>query len=341
MDELKYLTDSYDEKIKRINEIGAPLNFIFITDQHNRLNALGARQDGRPYELAANAINSMRFILERCPGIRFVVSGGDIGCDYDPNPENIRASYRETMDALYSLPIPIYCCVGNHDDAIGNEAANGWNTREAVILPDELHRLCMKYNPTSENYYYIDSDEGGERWRFVFLNTSDLAYFEKDGGYTTGYDTGFSKNQIRWLENDALKTDREIVVFSHIPLHYEGILGVQGLPIGIKPFDEMYGGPRVYYMVKQCPNVKMLIAGHVHYDNLVYDDRLLSVTTLCSLVQEWMPSGPRRIIGTPSETAFDVFSIKENKVTITRFGAGQDRCGILLRRIEKPLKYYI
>ncbi len=341
MDNLNYLTDSYDEKIKRINEIDAPLNFLFITDQHNRLNALAAQQSKRPFELAVNAVNSIQYILERCPKIRFVVSGGDIGCDYDQNPENVRASYKEVMDALYSLPIPVHCCIGNHDDAIVIAKSNGWDTLKTVVLPDEMHRLCMKYNPIPENYYYIDSDEEDEHWRFIFLNTSDLTYFEKDGKYITGFDMGFSKKQILWYENDALKTDREIIVFSHIPLHYEGIFGTQGLPVGMKPFDELYGGPRVYYMTKQCPNVKMLVAGHVHYDNLIYDDRLLSVTTLCSFAQEWTPSCPRREIGTPSETAFDVFSIKGNMAAITRFGAGSDRCGMLLRRIDKPLKYYI
>ena len=36
-DDLRYLTDHYDEKIAQIKQIGAPLNFIFITDQHNEL----------------------------------------------------------------------------------------------------------------------------------------------------------------------------------------------------------------------------------------------------------------------------------------------------------------
>jgi|GEM_PF-4646813 len=61
----------------------------------------------------------------------------------------------------------------------------------------------------------------------------------------------------------------------------------------------------------------------------------------CSFAQAWAPSCPRRVIGTHSETAFDVFSIKGSTAYITRFGAGADRCGILLRRIDKTLKYHI
>ena len=38
MNDLSYLTGHYDAKIKKINDFGAPLNFIFFTDPHNRLN---------------------------------------------------------------------------------------------------------------------------------------------------------------------------------------------------------------------------------------------------------------------------------------------------------------
>ena len=38
MKDLRYLTDSYEEGIRRIREINAPLNFIFMADQHNRIN---------------------------------------------------------------------------------------------------------------------------------------------------------------------------------------------------------------------------------------------------------------------------------------------------------------
>ena len=38
MSDLRYLTDHYDEKIQKILDFNAPLNFVFITDQHNRMN---------------------------------------------------------------------------------------------------------------------------------------------------------------------------------------------------------------------------------------------------------------------------------------------------------------
>ena len=74
-----------------------------------------------------------------------------------------------------------------------------------------------------------------------------------------------------------------------------------------------------------------MLCGHVHYDNLIYDDDIVTVTTLSSFAQEWAPSSPRRVMGDITETAFDVFSFTENMLFITRFGAGCDRQAFLLR----------
>ena len=76
-------------------------------------------------------------------------------------------------------------------------------------------------------------------------------------------------------------------------------------------------------------NVVCHIAGHVHYDNLLYDEGVLTVTTQSAQSWAWCPTCPQRKCGTITETAFDVFSIKDNMVKITRFGAGEDRIGCL------------
>ena len=331
MNDLTYLTSHYDEKIRRIKETGAPLNFIFITDMHNRLTEYAVKGAPGKFELAANAIHSIQYILDRCPEISFVVSGGDIGNDYDPDPAKMRASHQEVMDALYGLSVPVHCVIGNHDDGIGNSLDRGnRNIREVGIFPEEMHALCMKYSPTKENYYYIDDPK--LPYRFVFLNTSDKAYFaDLEEKEPFGWRLEASNRQAEWLEGDALKTDREIFIFSHSPIHNAGIFGSEGMPLGIKPYDDLFNGPRIYYAIKHCPQVRAMIAGHVHYDNLLYDDRILSITSLCSFVQEWAPGCPKREFGTITETAFDVFSVTEEKLVIPRFGAGEDRVGTFLR----------
>lgn len=322
MERLRYLTDYYDEPIRRIKELGAPLNFIFVSDQHHMFR----------YS-TVEAVESMQYILDRCPEITCVVSGGDIGNDYDPDPASFRKTMHDMMNALYGLSVPVHCCIGNHDDYIGNCIDHGWDTRNG-ILPDEMHALCMKYNPTPENYYYTDLDIG-EGYRFVFLNTSDKPYLRDDSGQypLAGWRLEISDRQAAWFENEALNTTRRILVFSHSPIRNKGIVGSEGAPDCIKPYDDLRNGGRVYYHLKNCRNVIAHLAGHVHYDNVYYDDDLPIVTTFSAYRGRWTQTCIPRQMGTYTETSFDVVSIKDSAMYLTRFGAGADRAVELLRTV--------
>jgi len=334
MSNISYLTDAYDGKIQKINDLSAPINFVFITDMHhgtNRfLHRIGKRAE---YEDGVKHIESIRYILDRCPGIRFVVSGGDIGNEYDSVPELARKTNFEIMDALYRLPVPVHCVVGNHDDMTGARTAWKKDNTEIAFPPEEMHTLCMRYNPTGENYYYIDLEE--DFYRIVFLNTSDKPYFKTpEGQYPFGWRLEISEEQAEWVERDALSTDRKIIIISHAPIHNAGIIGTGDSTCFIKEYDDLLNGPRIYNAVKKSKNVVAMLAGHVHFDNLIYDDKIPVITTLCSLVQEWMDLCPKRKTGTITETAFDVVSIKGNRIYLTRFGAGEDRVAILPFKAE-------
>ena len=152
----------------------------------------------------------------------------------------------------------------------------------------------------------------------------DAPYTAENGDYRRYYTLGISERQARWFEDEVLKTDRRILIFTHAPLHNAGCIG-EGMPLGIKPYDDTVNAPRILHDIACAPNVIANIAGHVHYDNIVYTNSYLTITTLCSLVQEWAPACPKREYGTITETAFDVFSVTDNVIYMTRFGAGQDR----------------
>ena len=331
MRELSYLTDQYQDKIEAVNRFAAPLNFVFITDPHNRMNEFSVKE-GRvegmtEYEYAVNAAGSIQYILDRCPGISMVINGGDIGNDYHPDPQAIRETQREYMEALYELSVPVYSCVGNHDNALGNCTDEGWDNRKYVILPDEMHNICMRDNPAPNNYYYIDPADCD--FRFVFLDVSDGDYRQDRSGQYQGWMYAISDGQAEWFERTALRTDRNVIVVCHGPVCNEGIYGSAGYPQGIKPYYDLINGPRIHQAMKKAGNVVCHIAGHVHYDNLLYDHGILTVTTQSACAWAWCSSCPERKIGTISETAFDVFSIKGDAVRITRFGAGYDRAGAL------------
>lgn len=333
MEKLRYLTDSYDEKIRRINDIGAPFNFVFITDIHSRLIEQALKEAGRPatpanIAFSVDAVDSIAYILERCKGISFIVSGGDIGNDYAYDPKEIRDSYREIMASLFRLPGPVHCCVGNHDDVTGDfrESCRGnKDFASYAVLPDEMHEICMKNNPTKENYYYIDHETADGGYRTVFLNTSDKNYhINPETGLYDNY-VEISDKQVDWLKNEALDTERKILVFSHVPVNPAGIYGAGGPPTRFAEENELINGDKVYAILKNCPNVIAQIAGHVHADNVHMDGDLPTVTTLCALLQQMSGKCPPRTIGTYTETAFDVFSVRGDELFATRFGAGEDR----------------
>ncbi len=320
MENLRYLTDSYDPKIARIKEIGAPLNFIFITDQH-----YGIYPEGNPL----NAVKSMGYILERCPEISFIVSGGDHGNDYDPDPAGLRLTQIDMMNAMCAHGIPVYPCIGNHDDGLGTRTYFGWDAGKG-ILPSEMHGIYMRYNPTEELYYFIDDEK--HDYRYVFLNTSDVPYiFNGDGSYPYGFRVEVSNRQLDWLDKTALETDRRVIIFSHVPIYNPAIFGTEGTPECIMPYDDLFNGPRLRYIVDKHPNIVAAFAGHVHFDNLVYDWGFVSVTTLGALCQNWVENSAYRVGGTYTETAFDVVSVKGNMIYLTRFGAGNDRSAMMLR----------
>ena len=62
-----------------------------------------------------------------------------------------------------------------------------------------------------------------------------------------------------------------------------------------------------------------------------YDDKIVTVTTLSALTEHFLPTCPKREYGTHTETAFDVFSIKDDVMYITRFGSVKDRIAYLSR----------
>ncbi len=331
MEDLRYLTDFYDEKIKKINDLNAPINFVFITDMHHKLNKFAIEaglSKMTSWEDGVKHVKSIQYIIDRVPGIQFVLSGGDIGCDYHTDPNEVKRLHHEIMDALYSLSVPVHCVIGNHDDALGDAMDRKCDNTLAAIPPEELHKLCMRNNPTDKNYYYMDLADTD--YRFVFLDVNDKPYHKlPNGQYPFGWRVEFSNEQADWFEKEALATDKNVIVVCHCPIRNNGIIGSGDAPSYIRSYDDVLNAPRVYSAIKSSKNVLCILAGHVHFDNFVYDDGLPVITTLCSYVQKWSALCPDREVGTITETAFDVVSIKENKIYLTRFGAGEDREGIL------------
>ena len=330
MRDVSYLIKNYDEKIEHLKELDADINFMFVCDCHNRFNEYHVSIGERPgCENMSDHVEAMRYVLERFPKMDYVVCGGDIVNDYYHEPEKVKASLVEAAELLYSLPVPLHNIIGNHDDAVGTSTERGYDNSLFAITPDEMHRILMKNNPTEENYYYIDHEKSG--YRLVFMNMADYTYIKDENGqYTHGHSLEFSDKQVKWFKEDALNTDKKVLVFSHGPITNVGMY--ESGKIGRK--DYAVNGEPVKKAVKENKNIKALIAGHLHYDCLHYleeYDNLPSITSASTFLDVQVPKYPVREWGKETETAFDVFSIKGDMMYITRFGAGTDRIAFLTR----------
>lgn len=342
--DLSYLTNYYDAKIEKIKKINAPLNFIFYTDPHNGLSQWDcpkhpdyAEDD---FESALDTVASMQYIIDRLPNLQCLVCGGDLGCDYHDDPKKAHESIEEMMEALYRLTIPVHCCIGNHDDCVTApsveplksfpqfEGEKKPDVSEYVLYPEDLHRICMKNNPTEENYYYTDFDSLG--YRFVFLNTSDLRYGTDNKGlkiYPVN-EVGVSMKQLQWLK-ETVQTDKKVIVFSHAPIRSKG-----HFPDCVGGNECLVHGDQLWNALQRADNVIASIAGHLHYDNLVYDGKIVAIDTQSGTGVDkgkWDPASPEREFGTITETAFDVISVTDKVIYCTRFGVGEDRVARIVR----------
>ena len=273
-----------------------------------------------------------------------MVCGGDLGADYNDDPKLAHESIKETMEALYKLTIPVHCCIGNHDDCVMTSVLEPKKSfpkdendiykphvSEYILYPEDLHKICMKNNPTDKNYYYTDFDDLG--YRFVFLNSSDFKYgIDKDGNVIHPLDIGFSREQVWWFE-EVVKTDKKVIVFSHSPINARG-----HFPDCLKAQIDIANSGWLWNVMQKSDNVIASIAGHLHYDNIVYDKRIVAIDTQCATglhKGKWEISCPDREFGTITETAFDVVSVTNELIYCTRFGAGNDRVARIIRDISE------
>ena len=202
---------------------------------------------------------------------------------------------------------------------------------EYILYPEDLHKICMKNNPTDDNYYYTDFDDLG--YRLVFLDTSDFYYgFDKDGKLIHPFDVGVSKEQVNWFK-EIVKTDKKVIVFSHAPINVRG-----HYPDCLKIHKDMINGEWLWNVMQKSDNVIISIAGHLHYDNIVYDGGIVSIDTQCASglhKGKWDISCPDRQFGTITETAFDIISVTDEVIYCTRFGVGVDRVARIIRGISE------
>lgn len=381
-DELKYTLHSgskadlyygLDAKIvsEKLKDAKDAVNYIFITDIHYKA--------GTAY--AESLINQVKLIADmanRDENIDFVVVGGDTTTGMFSTKEQAIAETQEILAPLKNCTKPVFVLMGNHDDnsyyyyTCGSLKAEfvisdkDWNDGiidtfcpENIVQDDETKR------PNSKYYYYDLNDTT----RIICLDAIDFdAQYDENGdvtklpGSNAGMNWwGYSADQMRWLAEDALDTDKNVIFVSHMGIDKETNCYNTNIRFGaelrsiISAYQkgESYTATLKDYWGNSVPvsadfssrgRILSYQFGHMHIEASLYseDIDLWQISTSSANVdqtgvqtEEALMSGtanlktlPWRVftrkLGTESEACFSVMSVSADRIYRYAVGVGND-----------------
>ena len=348
----KYLEDIVKQKTKSIinNQIDSldRINIGLLADSHQ------SEFDGCMYSRGASLMNKLKKSL----ALETVISCGD-NIIYNTSKE-LALMYH--ADFSNKLEVEMLYAVGNHD-------GNGWDNSpiqqaSTMISNKELylayckHLKNINWGSKQDMYYYKDI----ENIRIIILNSNDTPFIVNSDGtikYNSNFVYGYRQEQLKWLCQVALNTDRHCLIVSHIPPvgHYEGMYYNFEKPINylqlrsiLEAFkngtsvtvnntttDKSEFNINFSHTFSKQGNVIGVFSGHLHCDNNVVINSIRYITSNCDWARNWVPTLPDingsvwdipyRGVNESSELCCDILSIDtlSKNVKITRFGVGNDR----------------
>lgn len=341
-----YLLPNVSEKFKKVVDTSKTnidiCNLAYMTDSH-----INGTVGTEGYKVVNELTNSL--------GIDTVVSGGDnIVYVQDKN-----RALLEHVKFIKRLKPKLLYAVGNHDSNAWEQTGHNQPISE-IITTEELYTIYGKkysnefqWGSKTDLYYFYDVPNTNVR--VITLNSIDVPIIDNGDGttkYNPGKTFGVRQQQMEWLAQTALNTDRHVLINIHISpvrsgegIYYNSQIynydKLRGLLEAFKngtsytltstndrpEFDINLTGS-----FSSLGNIIGVISGHIHLDNNVVINGINYIARNCDWSQSWtatvpdkdgvVPTIPPRVIGTDSELAVDVLSIDttSKKMYITRFG---------------------
>jgi 3',5'-cyclic-AMP phosphodiesterase len=233
-----------------------PLRLVFATDTHLMQNDALRSEEG--LAAAVDAINALR------PRPDLIVCGGDLT---DPSPKLDYPAADKLLNRFLGIwkrghPIETHYVFGNHDFVgIKNSLASRHDPRFGKGLFEK--RLGLPK-------LYYSFEKGG--WRFIIL---DDVWANPNGSYYGEY----KADQLDFVQNE-LKAHKEIptIIAGHIPS-----ISVFGTWVGFarlvdnrfthRPSLISRNGKSLVNLIRNSgANVKLVLAGHLHYQERMQID---------------------------------------------------------------------
>ncbi len=225
--------------------------FVHFTDTHIAAEGLGT-----PIQLDTSAcLREVVDVLKALePQPAFGILGGDLVSPSPPDrggalrAEEHESSYLLLQELLSPLQFPIHMIMGNHD------------------CRRTFHRtMGTRFGPMDGAYHY-GFDHAG--YHFVLLDSQEPGEIR----------SRIEAPQLGWLQDDLMAhRGLPAMVFVH---HHPWPLGIPWLDDwGLRNGDELIS------VLRQRPDVRWIICGHVHMDHMVQREGLTMLTTPSTCAQ--------------------------------------------------------
>jgi len=338
----------YEDDIKKLSSRIDPnkMNIGFLTDNHY--------QTGTYSPNAVQHYSHMTALSRLSGNLDTIVLGGDnINGDLPKEMlQNLTSGFTNVMFSTSDPKTDVFTLLGNHDTGVGQ--LGGLDPEQTLNYSE-----VKKYYRTGELLYneirngdsfYGFKDYPDKKVRVIFLNSFDNPdTITENGLYKYNYlmTSGYRQEQLSWLANTALSVPDNswhVIVFTHAPVpgifwssssqQYNsdvlvGILKAFSTGTSFSKTDTSNPDYSVDIDVSysQKGNLVGVVSGHIHADGITVNDGITYVETTSSLCYAG-DAGQGRLVNTPTEDAWDLFTIdvSQKKVNIYRFGGfGQDR----------------
>ena len=195
----------------------------------------------------------------------FIINTGDSLMDMNnQTKERIDTLWKAWDHAAATHSFAVKSCLGNHDVWYLPKEHAAYEQSSKDPLYGKKWAMTKLGLPQA---YYSFEQKG---WKFIALDS--INYNSEKGGYT------FGQEQLDWLTEELAQTSGKtpVVLFSHVPIISVTPLlyAAQRTPIlkmGFPGGDQHVDVMAVKSILKQHPNVRVALSGHVHYvDHVSY-----------------------------------------------------------------------
>lgn len=315
------------EKLKKKDSVIFPL----FTDLHT---------DDCNHEYTKKLIYMLKCVTEKIE-YDAVIDLGDnfrmLGREIQIKNDELEKRFEDVFKAIYeTVQHPIINVNGNHD-GVGTDffKPDFWNN----IVKNKYGNTLAVYDDFG-SYYYIDYEKADTRLVVLSLpSDSDV----KSNMPAPAWE--FGKQQLKWLKNTALNTEKYVIILCHVPLYYkytgdkESTLAVwdgecekqsyiSELCGEIKDIDE---AAEILNSFNKETKGRLVtaISGHTHKDStwhpMEQKDEFKNPLSCCQFVTMASCSsyGIERIKGASMDIL--VWTPSEGELNLIRVGDGQDR----------------